>query len=124
MEEQHSPSGSMTRDRTTLAVERTKLAEERTFAAWIRTALAAAGIGVGLVKLLPTTENKLLVKGLGILFVTAGLFIFVVGLRSYRDIVRELESKIHKRIPSWLTTALTIVFLLGTTLGLVWIILD
>ena len=37
--------------RTDLAAERTKLAKERTFAAWIRTGLSSAGIGIALAKL-------------------------------------------------------------------------
>ena len=107
-----------------LAIKRTTLSEERTFASWIRTALAAVGFGVGLVKLLPATENRTLVQLLGVLFVTAGMLIFVVGLRSYLDALKRLGSSVKAPFPVWMAVVVTSILVLGSTIGLVSIILD
>jgi putative membrane protein len=133
-----SPSGSEEREvseqlaltqdpaavRTKLAAERTKLAKERTFAAWIRTALASAGIGVALTKLLPSAENKALVQSVGILFVTAAIFTFLFALKSYRDVVKRLEEHVKAAVPVWIAAVLTAVFVLGSIVGLISIVLD
>jgi putative membrane protein len=124
MDEQRGLTERSAAERTKLAAERTKLAKERTFAAWIRTALAAAGIGVALAKLVPSTENKVLVQVVGILFVTAGVVVFVFGLISYRDVVKKLEAHVKAAIPVWLAVVRTVVLVLGSMIGLVSIILD
>jgi putative membrane protein len=111
-------------DRTHLAAERTKLAKERTFAAWIRTGLSSAGIGVALVKLLPTVENRVLVQALGVLFVVAGMGTLVLAIRSYRDVVKRLEAHVEPAVPVWTAYTLTVVFLAASAIGLLAIILD
>lgn len=66
-------------DRSELAVERTRFAEdrnimamERTFAGWIRTALAAIGIGIAFHALFGELEPPWLAKAIATIFILAG----------------------------------------------------
>jgi putative membrane protein len=67
-----------------LAYERTHLANERTFAAWLRTGLSVAAVGIALSHFLPT---PLRVSGLsvtlGACFVLAGIGLIVFGARRF-----------------------------------------
>lgn len=63
-------------DRTDLAEDRTLLANERTFAGWMRTGLAAVGIGLGFNALFRELEPVWVPKTLATIFVVIGIFIF------------------------------------------------
>jgi len=63
-------------DRTDLAEDRTGLAVERTFAGWLRTGLAAVGIGLGFQALFRSIEPIWVAKALATVFVLIGIFIF------------------------------------------------
>lgn len=62
--------------RTDLAEDRTLLANERTFAGWMRTGLAAVGIGLGFNALFRELEPVWVPKALATVFVLIGVFIF------------------------------------------------
>ncbi|MDX2453898.1 DUF202 domain-containing protein [Desulfosarcina sp.] len=110
--------------RTNWPHERTRLAKERTFAAWLRTGLSAVGVGLGLVKLLPAVEPRWMMQLIGMLFIGAGGIVFVIGYKTYHTVIRKLEEEGYTGIPSIFMGGLTCMFLLGTILGSVLIILE
>lgn len=63
-------------DRTDLAEDRTSLATERTFAGWMRTGLAAVGIGLGFQALFGSIEPVWIPKALATVFVLIAVFVF------------------------------------------------
>ncbi len=117
-------SEKLAEERTNWAHERTRLAKERTFAAWLRTALATIGVGLAIAKLLPSVEPQWLIRVLGILFVVSGGAMIILGFRTYHDVLKKLEEEGFKGISTWFINGLTLVLLLGTIIGLVFIFLD
>ena len=115
---------SLAEDRTNWAHERTRLAKERTLAAWLRTGLAAAGTGILMVKLMPSFEPAWLVRLFGVMFVTTGGLIFLLGFRTYYGILKQLENEGFKGTPAWFIGALTAVLALGSVLGLVLVLAE
>jgi putative membrane protein len=111
-------------EQTNWAHERTRLAKERTFAAWLRTALATIGVGLAIAKLLPSVEPQWLIRVLGILFVVSGGVMIILGFRAYHDVLKKLEKEGFKGISTWFINGLTLVLLLGTIIGLVFIFLE
>ncbi len=69
-------------DRTDWAEDRTIMANERTFAGWMRTGLAAVGIGLGFNALFGKLEPLWVPKGIATLFMIIGIFIFWVAQRN------------------------------------------
>ena len=77
--------------RTDLAEDRTVLANERTFAGWMRTGLAAVGIGLGcnalFGKMAPDWLPKLIATG----FIISGVIIFYLAERSACKVLHRLD---------------------------------
>ena len=123
-----TPSGDVKQDlaeeRTNWAHERTRLAKERTFAAWVRTALASVGIGLVVVKLLPSVEPRWLVRTSGIVFVLSGAVIFLLGFRTYYGVLKKLEKAGFEGTPAWFMGALSAVLVLSSVLGLVLVLAE
>ena len=69
-------------DRTDWAEDRTVLANERTFAGWMRTGLAAVGIGLGFNALFEKLEPFWLPRAIATIFILIGIFIFYVAQRN------------------------------------------
>ena len=69
-------------NRTDWAEDRTIMANERTFAGWMRTGLAAVGIGLGFNALFGKLEPLWVPKGIATLFMVIGIFIFWVAQRN------------------------------------------
>ena len=111
-------------ERTDWAHERTRLAKERTFAAWVRTALASVGIGLVVVKLLPSVEPRWLVRTFGIISVLSGAVIFLLGFRTYYGVLKQLEKEGFGGTPAWFIGALTAVLALTSVLGLVLVLAE
>lgn len=65
--------------RTDLAEDRTILANERTFAGWMRTGMAAVGIGLGFNALFQTLEPPWVPKAIATLILLIGVFIFWIA---------------------------------------------
>ena len=85
-------SRELAAERTDWAEDRTLLANERTFAGWMRTGLAAVGIGAGFQALFGKLEPAFLARGIATVFVLAGVFIFVVAARSANRVCARLHS--------------------------------
>ncbi|WP_339693335.1 DUF202 domain-containing protein [uncultured Parasphingorhabdus sp.] len=69
-------------DRTEWAEDRTIMANERTFAGWMRTGLAAVGIGLGFNALFGKLEPLWVPKAIASLFMVIGIFIFWAAQRN------------------------------------------
>lgn len=69
-------------NRTDWAEDRTIMANERTFAGWMRTGLAAVGIGLGFNALFGKLEPLWLPKAIATLFMIIGIIIFWVAQRN------------------------------------------
>ena len=67
--------------RTELAEDRTLLANERTFAGWMRTSLAAVGIGVGFSALFQRMEPDWVPKAIATVFLLIGIAVSVAAER-------------------------------------------
>lgn len=78
--------------RTSLAEDRTILAHERSFAGWVRTGMAAVGIGLGFNALFNALEPAWAPKGIASTFLLIAVFIFVSAERRARSIRSRLEA--------------------------------
>ena len=84
-------------DRTDWAEDRTVMANERTFAGWMRTGLAATGIGLGFNALFNTLEPAWVPKAIATLFIAIGIFIFWAAQRNGCSVHARLSA--HKAEP-------------------------
>ena len=81
-------------ERTLLAEDRTLLANERTFAGWVRTGLAAIGVGVGFQALFQTMEPSWIPKGIATTFLLLGSVVVMAAERRARAVQRRLSADI------------------------------
>jgi putative membrane protein len=77
--------------RPRLAYDRTLLANERTFAAWLRTGLSVAGVGIAAAHLMPGGDGpRPAVLTAGALLVFAGIAIIAFGAWRFAAVARDL----------------------------------
>jgi putative membrane protein len=98
-------------ERTDLAEDRTILANERTFAGWIRTGMAAIGIGVGFHALFNTLQPAWVPKAIATAILAIGVLIFVSAERRARAVMNRLqphEVKTFKAVNLQLITGLLV----------------
>ncbi len=86
------PRTELATERTQWAEDRTLLANERTFAGWMRTGLAAVGIGIGFHALFGKLEPPYLARGIATIFVLAGIFVFIAAARSAANVCQRLKA--------------------------------
>ena len=80
--------------RPRLAYDRTLLANERTFAAWIRTGLSVAAVGLVAGQLLPGSPGRRrYVAALAVLLVAAGIAIMAFGAWRFAAVDRDLAGQ-------------------------------
>ncbi len=84
-------------DRTDWAEDRTIMANERTFAGWMRTGLAAVGIGLGFNALFGKLEPLWIPKAIATLFMIIGIFIFWIAQQNGCAVQNRLNS--HRATP-------------------------
>ncbi len=101
-------------DRTDLAEDRTMLANERTFAGWMRTGLAAVGIGLGFHALFRAMDPAWVPKGIATVILVIGTFIFIAAERRACAIVTRLKTHevetiktINLKLIAWVLVAAT-----------------
>lgn len=79
-------------DRTDWAEDRTIMANERTFAGWMRTGLAAVGIGLGFNALFGKLEPAWLPRAIATLFILIGIFVFWAAQRNGCAVQKRLNA--------------------------------
>ena len=112
----------LARDRTDLAEDRTILAHERSFAGWVRTGMAAVGIGLGFNALFRELEPAWVPKTIASVFLLVAIHIFLSADRRARQIVDRLEAHsvaalkpMRIRLLSWLLSLATLALI-----GAIW----
>lgn len=105
----------LAKDRTDLAEDRTVLAHERSFAGWVRTGLAAVGIGVGFNALFDSLNPTWVPKGIATAFLLIAVFIFLSAERRACRILSNLDphnvavvKPMRIRLLSWALAAATV----------------
>ncbi len=83
--------------RTDWAEDRTIMANERTFAGWMRTGLAAVGIGLGFNALFGRLEPPWIPRALASVFILVAIAIFYAAQRKAAEVADRLEC--HKARP-------------------------
>ncbi len=78
-------------ERTALAEDRTILANERTFAGWMRTGLAAIGIGVAFNALFQSMERRWVPKAIATVLLAISIFITFSAERRARAVMARLK---------------------------------
>ena len=111
--------------RTDLAEDRTVLANERTFAGWMRTGLAAVGIGLGFNALFGKMEPEWLPKLIATGFIVSGVIIFYLAERSACKVLHRLDP--HSIEPLRRVNLRFVAILMGiaslTLLGGMWLLI-
>ncbi|UVI39325.1 YidH family protein [Qipengyuania spongiae] len=90
--EDKSDKTELAGERTDLAEDRTVLANERTFAGWMRTGLAAVGIGLGFNALFGKMDPAWLPKGIASCFIVSGMIIFYLAERNACSVMQRLNA--------------------------------
>lgn len=85
--------------RTELAEDRTILANERTFAGWMRTGLAAVGIGLAFHAIFEKVEPAWVARAIASAFVVAGIVIFFVAERKACSVLSRMDAHEIEPIP-------------------------
>jgi putative membrane protein len=113
-------------DRTDLAEDRTVLAHERTFAGWLRTGMAAVGVGLGFNALFGDLEPMWIPKGIATAFLLTAIFIFLSAERRARGTIGRLEphqisamKPVRLALLAWVMTGATSTLILA-----IWAMVD
>jgi putative membrane protein len=88
------PQLQLAKERTDLAEDRTVLANERTFAGWMRTSLAAVGIGVAFNALFSKMQPEWAPKAIATAFLLSAIYIIVIAERRAASVLSRLDE--HK----------------------------
>lgn len=113
-------------DRTDFAEDRTILAHERSFAGWIRTGMAAVGIGLGFNALFGSLHPTWVPKSIATAFLVAAAYIFISSKRRARRMIDRLDSHVVStlqpsriRLLSWFLTVLSLALALA-----IWLLIE
>lgn len=90
----------LARERTDWAEDRTIMANERTYAGWMRTGLAAVGIGLAFNALFSKLEPFWLPRSLATLFILSGVLVFYLARNKACAVLTRLSAHYAKPVPS------------------------
>ncbi|MBU0555089.1 MAG: DUF202 domain-containing protein [Alphaproteobacteria bacterium] len=90
-QDQVSQDDEPAENRLDFAEDRTVLAHERSFASWVRTGLAAIGIGLGFRALFHTLEPDWVPKTIASSFMLVAIIIFILATRRAMAVRQRLE---------------------------------
>ncbi|MEH6701624.1 YidH family protein [Parasphingorhabdus sp.] len=97
-------------ERTELAEDRTLMANERTFAGWIRTGLAAVGIGLGFNALFGTLDPWWLPRAIATIFILIGIVIFYAAQKTACRVYDRLDSHSSEPVGGMRIQLITLMF--------------
>lgn len=107
--------GTEPEHRTELAEDRTILANERTFAGWLRTGLAAIGIGLAFHVLFGRVEPPWLPRAIATVFLMSAIVVILLAERRAAAVVNRLDSHVvvnarvvNIRLISWMIVVATV----------------
>jgi putative membrane protein len=116
----------LARDRTDFAEDRTILAHERSFAGWIRTGMAAVGIGLGFNALFGSLDPTWVPKTIATAFLVAAAYIFVSSGQRAREMISRLDAHVVStlkpmriRLLAWFLTLLSLALALA-----IWLLIE
>ncbi|MGJ8572419.1 MAG: DUF202 domain-containing protein [Hoeflea sp.] len=118
-------SQELAEDRTDWAEDRTILANERTFAGWMRTGLAAVGIGLGFQAIFRAAEPTWAAKAAATIFIAIGIFIFYAAHRQSGKLLARLDAHTAEPAARGMLGLIAFLFSVGSA-GLaliVWVLL-
>ena len=105
----------LAQNRTDLAEDRTILAHERSFAGWVRTGMAAVGIGLGFNALFRELEPAWVPKAIASAFLLVAIYVFLSADRRARHILNKLDAHsvttlkpMRIRLLSWMLSLATL----------------
>ena len=104
-----------------LSMERTILSAERSFSAWIRTGLAALGVGVAVARAIvfKTYAHQLIANIISALLIVLAAIMFSYGLKSYHRIHTRLSQAGFLRKSLGAMVVMTVLLLIITALVLI-----
>ena len=108
--------------RTSLAEDRTILAHERSFAGWVRTGMAAVGIGLGFNALFKELQPAWVPKAIASTFLLIAIFIFWSAQRRACGILSRLDAHKIRALKSVKIRLMTAALVAATTalLAAIW----
>jgi len=113
-------------DRTDFAEDRTILAHERSFAGWIRTGMAAVGIGLGFNALFGTLDPTWVPKTIATAFLVVAAYIFLSSAHRARRMISRLDAHVVSTLNptrvgllSWSLTLLSLALALA-----IWLLIE
>ncbi|NNC37738.1 MAG: DUF202 domain-containing protein [Acidimicrobiales bacterium] len=104
---------ALAEDRTDLAVDRTLLANERTFSGWMRTGLAALGMGLAFHALFNRLEPTWLPKSIATLFILSALIIYQTAKKKSCEVIDRLNASQVSPFPTRSTKLIAHLMSLG-----------
>ena len=110
--------------RVELAEDRTLLANERTYAGWLRTGLAAVGIGVGFHALFQRMEPAWVPRAIATLFLLVGLAVVVAAERRAEAVMERLSAHVVVRARRMNLRLITLAMAAGTValIAAIWLV--
>jgi len=115
----------LAQDRTDLAEDRTILAHERSFAGWVRTGMAAIGIGLAFNALFEALEPAWVPKAIATAFLVLAGFVFLSAERRARRMLGRLDAHlvsslkpVRIRMLAWFLTLLA-----GALAAAIWLLI-
>lgn len=119
-----SEKTELAQDRTAFAEDRTILANERSFASWLRTGMAAVGIGIAFNGLFGAIEPPWVPKAIASAFLLIALVIFITAERRACAVLERLEQHRVRSVRP-LSIRVISIGLVGATLALlaaIWVL--
>ena len=101
-------------ERTDWAEDRTLLANERTFGGWLRTGLAAVGVGLGFQAIFRSFEPTWMAKAAASIFILIGITIFIFALQTAKAMLDRLQAHTAEPVSSTRITVIAVLFMLGS----------
>ena len=110
--------------RTDLAEDRTILANERTFAGWMRTSLAAVGIGLAFHVLFGKMEPSWIPRAIATVFLAIAILVIVLAERRAAAVTQRLEPHVivSARVVNLRLIAASVALATSALIAAIWLV--